>query len=284
MTPDDFFHDPSDALRRVWQEQTAPASPPTLDDVRRRAQRFSSRISWRNAREYVAGAVVIPTFLAEIVRGGFNGLVDVGNLLIVAGCSYVLYRMHQWAAARALPSELGMVDALSFHRAEIVRQRDLLASVWRWYLLPFLPGIVVTLVGRGLESPALWNRVLGTMVAALAMAVFLAWLNRRGAARLQRDIDALDRLARGEQASHDGPEPPSLVELLAIWTIFAFLIAVLPLLIGQALGMFPPAPPGEPLDASGAPAVMRVWVPVATAVGVLVQAVWWWIRHRRGRL
>jgi hypothetical protein len=282
MTPDEPAHDPSDALRRAWQGQPAPA-PPTLDDVRRRAQRFTRRISMRNAREFVAGAVVIPLFVAEIVRGGFNGLVDVGNVLIVAGCAYVLYRMHQWGRAQALPAELGMVDALSFHRAEVVRQRDLLTSVWRWYLLPFMPGMVVTLVGRAVERPALWNRALGTLVGALALAAFLAWLNRRAAGRLQRDIDALDRLASGRESSLAAPEPPSMVELLAVWVIVAFCLAAMPLLVAVALGVIAPPSPGEPLDVSTAPLLVRWWLPVATVVGVLTQAAWWWFRHRRER-
>lgn len=258
-------------------------SPPTLDDVRRRAQRFSSRISLRNAKEYVAGAVVIPVILAEIVRGGFNGLVDVGHVLLIAGCSYVLYRMHKWGAARTLPSDFGMVDALSFHRAEIVRQRDLLTSVWRWYLLPFMPGMVVTLVGRAVQFPALWSRALGTLVGALALAVFIGWMNRRAAARLQRDIDALDRLASGGPSSLYGPEPPAMIELLASWLIMAVCMAIVPLLIGQALGVFPQAPPGGPVDASGPPRAVQLWLLVVTVAAFLVQAAWWWIRKRSGR-
>jgi hypothetical protein len=282
MTPDEFTHDPSDALRRAWQGQAPPAASPTLDDVQRRANRFSRRISWRNAREYVAGGLVIPVFLADIVRGGFNGLVDVGNVLTVLGCSYVLYRMHQWGRARALPGELGTVDALSFHRAEVVRQRDLLLSVWRWYLLPFAPGITLTLLGRAMERPALWNRAMGTLAVAFALAVFLAWLNRRVAARLQRDIDALDR-ASGGDSSLEGPEPPSIVELVTMWIIMALCVGFVPVGIAQAFGFIAPPPPGQPLDAGAAPWMVRVWLPVATVMGVVVQAVWWWVRTRKKR-
>jgi len=240
MAPDEFPDDPTDTLRRAWQGQPGPAAPPSLDDVRRRAGQFSRRMLWRNAIEYAAGAFVIPLVAVDIVRGGFNGLVDVGNVLLILGCSYVLFHMYRSAAARALPGEIGMVDALSFHRAEIARQRDLLTSVWRWYLLPFMPGIVVVLIGRGVARPEQWPRAAGTLVGALALAVFIDWVNRRAAQRLQRDIDALDRLASGAETTLAGPEPPSLVERLTMWAILAFSVVVVLVIVAQLLGLIPP--------------------------------------------
>lgn len=51
---------------------------------------------------------------------------------------------------------------------------------------------------------------------------------------------------------------------------------------GVALARLARGYEGEPLDASAAQSV-RWWLPVATAVGILVQAIWWRVRKRSGR-
>ena len=45
------------------------------------------------------------------------------------------------------------MSCLEFHRSELVRQRDLLRSVWWWYLLPFVPGMLLIPVGSSLDDP-----------------------------------------------------------------------------------------------------------------------------------
>lgn len=280
MTANDLSNDPSDTLRRAWQGQRPPETPPTLDDVRRRAQQFSRRIRWRNAREYVAGTVVMLWILTDMVRGGFNGLADVGGLVIIAGVGYVLRQLYRRGQTDTLRSDLGMVDALSFHRSELVRQRDLVMSVWRWYLLPLLPGTVLVSLGRAIEHPERWGRALGTSVGMAALLALVAWLNRRAGTRLQRDIAALDDYAAGAQRSLDEPVRPSTAELLIVWTVRAFGFASLPFAIGAVLGVIPS---GEPLNLGAASWTVRIWLPAVTVVGVFVQAAWWWIRRRGGR-
>lgn len=281
MVPDERPLDPTDAVRRAWQEGETSSTPPTLDALRRRSARFSSRISWRNALEYMAGAAVMPLIVADVVRGGFNGLVDVGNVLVIAGMSYVLYRLHRHASARRLPTDLGAIDALSFHRSELVRQRDLLMSVWQWYLLPFAPGMITVTVGRALQSPAGWHRGLVSGIVALGLAGFLVWVNRRAGARLSRDIEALDRLAGGKQTRLDPPERPSLVELLTTWVIRAFAMALAPIFIGTAVGLIPFRPPGSAGSGLAAPTWVSWWIVTATVVCAVVQAAWWYRKAGR---
>lgn len=275
MAPDERPIDPTSALRRAWQDAETSPTPPTLDTLRRRSARFSSRISWRNALEYLAGAAVMPLIVADIVRGGFNGLVDVGNVMAIAGMSYVLYRLYRHASARRLPSDLGAIDALSFHRSELVRQRDLLMSVWRWYLLPLVPGMITVAVGRAQPSAG-WRRALVSGIVVLVLAGFLTWVNRRAGARLSRDIDALDRLASGEQARLAPPARPSLVEVLTTWVIRAFAMALVPVFIGIAVGLISFRPPDGAGGGLAAPTWVRWWLVTATVGGAVVQA--WWYR------
>ena len=59
------------------------------------------------------------------------------------------------------------------------------------YLLPFVPGVALALLGRGLE-----DRPTSHMIARVASGVVLfvgvAWWNAHTARKLQNDIDALD--------------------------------------------------------------------------------------------
>lgn len=274
MTLDDSLA----SLQRTWQGQE-PMAAPTLDEVRRRSQRLTRTIGWRNLREYAAGAVVIPVIAVEIARGGFDGLIDLGQVLLLAGCVYVLYRLHQQGRARAVPAALGLTDALTFHRAELVRQRDLLMSVWRWYLLPFQPGFFVTLLGRAVEYPALRQRAVWTWLGAVGLTLLAAWLNRRGAARVQHHIEALEALAEGRVSPTTAERRFPPIDVVTMWVLGAIVSAMVPLMLWHGLGFGAPRVWGGPV-----PWGERVWLAVAALAGVAIQAAWWFLRKRRDRL
>ena len=85
-----------------------------------------------------------------------------------------------------------------FLRAQLVRQRDALKSVFWWYMLPFIPGLAMILIGNGMETPAgqgppIWVRWLALAVMAGVFAG-IWWLNQRVARKLQRHIDEIDAL------------------------------------------------------------------------------------------
>jgi hypothetical protein len=86
-------------------------------------------------------------------------------------------------------------EEIASHRRQLERQRDLLAGIWRWYLGPLVPGLVLFAVSLPFEQsrsgPRAW---IGTaVVLSIGAAVFvgIARLNRMAARQLQRKIDAL---------------------------------------------------------------------------------------------
>ena len=96
--------------------------------------------------------------------------------------------------------EMNAAESLAdFHRKELLRQRAALASVWRWYLLPFVPGMVVFLLGVSLspDNPAPLSVKLGVLAFAVFIeaAVFGAiwWLNAQAVKALDKEIAALER-------------------------------------------------------------------------------------------
>ena len=87
------------------------------------------------------------------------------------------------------------MSGLEFTRSELVRQRDLLRSVWWWYLLPFVPGMLLILVGYSLEGSELWDLLPSATVVAVTF-VGIGLLNQRVARKLQRRLDELDALRK----------------------------------------------------------------------------------------
>lgn len=167
---------------RVWQEQPVEGAAPPLEEIRRRAGKFESRIRNRNRREYIGAAVVLAAFTFYFFWFS-DLLVRVGSVLIIAGTIYVVRQLYRRSTPAAMPAEFGLTASVEFYRSELVRQRDLLQSVWKWYLAPFVPGMVM--FSRG-KIPFLTSN---TIVFGLVW-----WMNRRGAGRLTRQIEELDRL------------------------------------------------------------------------------------------
>jgi hypothetical protein len=189
----------------VWQRDSGEPPRFTPDELRRNMGKFERTIARRNLREYFAGAFVIALF--AYCMWMFPTLtLRIGCSLIILGTIYVIYQLNRRASARHTPADLGQRSCVDFQRAELERQRDALRSVWSWYLLPFVPGMCVFLVGIFQFAIGITGRPFhaGIAVAAMALiagcvvvAFFAVWrLNRWAANKLQTQIDELDRLTR----------------------------------------------------------------------------------------
>ncbi len=81
----------------------------------------------------------------------------------------------------------------------MVRQRDALRSLLWWYMLPFLPGMVLVVSGavmlRGGPRP-LDAVGIGAVIALFAL---VWWINQHFARKLQRHIAEIDALIGGEE-------------------------------------------------------------------------------------
>ena len=192
-------------VRSLWKTQQVEPLQISLAELHKKARKLEKRVLWRNLREYAASAVVIACFgyyiwefPAPMVRFGCG--------LVIAGTLLVVYTLHRSGAARTVPAETAFRSCLDFHRRELERQRDLQRGVCTWYLLPFVPGLAVFLLGLfrwTMEQPnapahaCLIMITFGLTVAGCAL-VFIAVgkLNQWAVRKLQREIDALDSLGK----------------------------------------------------------------------------------------
>jgi hypothetical protein len=178
--------------KRLWQSQPREEVDMTLDAFfRTTVGDWERRIARRNLREYAAAIVVVLSFGAVAVFDHNTG-VRVGSLLVMAAAFYVVRHLRRHGSTRQMPADFGTADCLSFHRAELIRQRDLLSNVWWWYLLPFVPGVALIVIARALERPERRLISLGVSAAMVAFFTFVWWMNHRVGQRIQRKIDALD--------------------------------------------------------------------------------------------
>ena len=199
-------HDSLSKLCDLWQ-QTPDESPRfTPEQLRGRISKFERTIGRRNLVEYIAAALVIVLF-AYYCWIFPTLLLRLGCVLLILGTAFVVYQLHRRASARHAPADMGLRNCIDFQRSELARQRDALNAVWSWYLLPFVPGMAVFLLGlfqftmhiaeaAGRPFRSGIAVMAFSFVAACIAIVFAAiWLlNRRAAGYLQREIDELDRL------------------------------------------------------------------------------------------
>ena len=182
---------PDEDVAILWKVQSVDR-PIMLSDIRSKAMRFERRVRWRNLLEYGAAVVVLVAF-SRLVWIGSHPLIRTGAVLVVLATLYVVYRIHSDASVTAMPESLGLATCNEFHRGQLVRQRDLLRGVWRWYLLPFVPGFLVLLIGRAAADPSRASRVAISAIISLLVFLGIGWLNQRAARKLDREIDGLER-------------------------------------------------------------------------------------------
>jgi len=181
--------------RDLWQSQEVEEMRISVGELRAKAAKFQSRIHWRNAREYGAALVVIVIFGRAFWRNS-HIVPRIASALIIAGAIYIVWHLCKWGAPKFLPADMGRADCVRFYRGELERQRDLLRSVWKWYIGPLIPGTALSLIyGVAIAPPARrWYQVVG--VAMLAACIWIVgWMNQRAARRLDGRIADLEREA-----------------------------------------------------------------------------------------
>lgn len=192
----------SDPLQTLWAEQKEEPFAMSIADIHVRSARFQSRVRNRNWRELIVAAFMVVTF-------GWIGwiapdvIVRIGAGLIIAGLIYVSVALNTKARAGSAGDLAAANTWADFYRDELERQYVALRDVWRWYLAPLVPGLVVFLVGASLTpanpTPFFAKAIVLAFSLAFAAAVFAGvfWINQIGARQLKAEIDKLDAARRG---------------------------------------------------------------------------------------
>jgi hypothetical protein len=181
-------------LSMPWQKTTNPDAPLSIETLPEQARQFQQMIWWRNARESAAAFLVL-TFNARDVWHPASPLAGAGHLLLVIGTLCIMGFLHLRAGSRTVPADADAQTILRFHSREIARQRDVLRAVPLWYLLPFLPGIIVIALSKWETSgPG------GLLALPLVMGFFAGvwWLNWCAARWLDGQLQQVAALTPAE--------------------------------------------------------------------------------------
>lgn len=190
-----------DLVKQAWQASAADPVLPDLATVRADGDRLYRKIRRRNAIEYAACVFVIVCFSAYAVLLPSVAM-RLGAAMVVLGTLIVAWQLHRLASAAPPPERAAVEPILVHQRAQLARQRDALASIFTWYLLPVIPGMLVMTLGPALEHgmagllhvpSATWM----TLVCAVVAFTGVWLLNRRAAAKLRTLIDDIDALTGG---------------------------------------------------------------------------------------
>lgn len=185
----------TDPAQQLWASQPVAPSRPSPDDLDRRARALDRRVRRRNALEYGAGVLLIPIFGAIAVMQ-HDWLLRAACVAILIGVIVVLRGVHVYGGASRRQDWAAPI--LDHHRAQLVRQRDALQGVWRWYLAPLVPGLALLfasvwrVVYNTAGASAATARIIPPVLIAIVVFAGIHWLNRVGARRLSRAIAALD--------------------------------------------------------------------------------------------
>lgn len=194
-------------LKDLWQSQETQEASMSIEQIRARATKFQRRVRLRNLIEYLAVPLVVAGY-ARIAWQAAEPMTQVGAAMVMLGALVIAWQLNRRAGARRTPAA-SAAALTEFHRAELIRQRDALSSVWLWYVGPVTPGLAVILASWWLH-PSIppghdlaWVRTQWLIMLGVVAAVFatVLWLNTRGARRLQRQIEELDASRRGDLPS-----------------------------------------------------------------------------------
>lgn len=190
-----------DPVQTLWVNQQNEGFTMSTEEIRTRAGNMQSLVSRRNFLEYLVGGVLIVFFAAMTFIVPYP-LSKLGCALIAIGTAFVMWRLFAVARAGTVSEAAAANDWSQFYRSELVRQRDALQGVWRWYLSPLIPGMVVYWLAIGIRSigtsAAVWEWAIAVGGLALTAFVFVAVAaaNQKAAAALQAEIETLDQASR----------------------------------------------------------------------------------------
>lgn len=177
-------------IKSLWQADTAEFQPMSLEEIHLQASNFSDKIRNRNLREYFAAGVVILGF-GFCVWSLPSPILKIASAYTIAASLFVIWQLHHRSSK---PRHAAAAEPIIGHyRSRLIQERDNLASIWRWYIGPLVPGLVLFTVGKYVEEEDITAGWIGFHIGFPILITAGIWLyNKYGSDRLQRKIDALD--------------------------------------------------------------------------------------------
>ncbi len=183
----------NNSVLELWQSQPVEGVKMSVEEIRKRANKFENKIVRRNRREIVSCFIVSALFLYFLVDTPYL-VFRISYGMFILAMIWIAIQIRRKGAVNSLPVELGASSSLQFFRAELERHRDVLKNVWPWYLAPMLPGYIMMSIGYAITFPqrVRWFGVIAFDVFSILLFIGIWKMNARAARCVQRSIDELD--------------------------------------------------------------------------------------------
>jgi hypothetical protein len=181
-----------DDLRALWKQQPTQLPEVDMTELKKKASRFQRLVWLRNITEWVAAALVVFFFSRMTLSDKLHWVSRVGGATIVIAAIYVAYRLYRDGRVRSLPDpalDTGLY--IEEYREQLFGQAKLIRDVPYWYLGPLLPGFILIYLGYVLKDPGQWPIHAVLFTGSMLFFLWVAWINRRGAEKLERRAEKL---------------------------------------------------------------------------------------------
>jgi hypothetical protein len=180
-----------------WQSQRIAAPTMSIEYFRYRSRDLERRTKRENAAMYVVAALFSGLFLwvALVIQKMWYAA------SLFCGIVFSAYFLKNLARPAVEPPFQSGLDALTFYRRELERQRDAKIHKSRWQI--WVVGVLylaAALSLQAMEFPKLSAQLLGPQIVFAVVYMGIAMvLQRKEITQLQREIDALNTLGADSQ-------------------------------------------------------------------------------------
>ncbi|MDI6751671.1 MAG: hypothetical protein QME07_02280 [bacterium] len=155
-------------------------------DTAAQIEKLLCNIRRRNRREIIVGFIILPVFGFFAAITPVGSLAFFGHLLILVAILFVIGMICFVASPRGDLSSHS-IDEVQYWRNEILRQAKLLRLVPLWYLLPFLPGMILLFWSMRVS----FALISIPLIIVIVIFGLVTWLNLKAASKLQQEASTL---------------------------------------------------------------------------------------------
>jgi hypothetical protein len=183
-----------DGMHDLWRNQPLEPVGISVDDLRRKAHLLEAKMR-RGFRVMAVLMILSAAGYAWFLYFFPRTVHRIGASLTLAGYLYCAYQLYKRGSLGKAPPDAASATGATY-RAELGRQRGFCLDAWRTFLLPFVPGPAVFIMGFLVPEQGVVKAVVLTAALILSPFVLAVPMLRRKARTLQREIDELDSLMR----------------------------------------------------------------------------------------
>ena len=189
---------PPDEISAAWQSQTSEIVKPSREEVKRLVEQMEKRMR-RSRIDFVIALVLTSVGIVTLAVMYANTLLSIGAAVSLAGFAFLTYEVIRHSR-RAPVAANGAVASVDFQRALLKHQLDFHRKRLWLRVLTLAPGGVLFFLGLARALPSVALLIYFELVTFVIAIVLIVPVNRKAAAKLERQISELERL-HGEEPS-----------------------------------------------------------------------------------